>query len=794
MSQALCRRPALRAVSVLAVLLAVVAVSAPRLTAEDHGAAVQTELDGLAKASAAQRWVHYLPLLDALQNFPGDALPVIQKALPKADAGTKLVASAALILAQAPDPGKYTPLAKIGADTLVDLLENPPADLSEEDRMELSGVLMRSRLQLASYPDCTTRLLKLVKGDDKLSALTAARVLGSWRVDFDQSAAVVPLLSSKQADIRDSATIVACELALYEDEAPRVAIVQNLAEMAAYPNTLGDYASTLQRNISLEFRLRGVVEPRREPGKNGFVRADGEQLLRDIVDKITVCYVDEDKVDLQKLYEAAAIGMVDALDPFSAYLTQQDVEDTEEKLGGKYYGIGAYVGMRDGLFTIISPIYGSPADKAGLKSMDRIIKVDDVDIRNMSIEAIIKRLKGPAGTKVKLEFWRAGLTKPRALTVPRAEITVPSVIYGVLPGDIAYMRLTTFGEDTAADCRKALAAMNKDHDIRAVVVDLRNNPGGLLNTAVDVASLFLPKGDLVVYSQGRPLVFPKQEYFVKTDPIVSEPVGVLVNSGSASASEIVSGALHDHKRAFLVGEKTFGKGSVQQPFPMAATGDKTELKLTIAKYYLPNGECIHQKGIEPDIPIETPIIPGWKYDDFDKIAADKSVEKYFTQYYAANTALFDKLAFYDGGDVSQYPGFKDFYTALKTHLSQDDVRLLLRAEARNRYEANHHEELAFDIQEDTQLRRCLLELDRRHPELGLRKIEVYKNLDQEFKEKPQDKELEALLKEKDTGSATAPAPSPTPAPETAPEKASPFPQAPTVPAPPAPAPAPAPAH
>ncbi|HTL53372.1 MAG TPA: S41 family peptidase, partial [Planctomycetota bacterium] len=716
------------------------------LSAADHAAEAQAIVDTLAKADPASRWNNYPPLVVALQTYPDEAPPVLVKSLKDAPVGSKLVISAALVLAEMPDKDQVKPLGKVGGDQLVALLEGAANSLSQADRDEVTGILVRSRLQLAAWADGIARLKKLLEGKNKFSALAAARILNTWKITFDKEALVPPLLSDKDATLRNAATFAACELDLYHTNPNRVQVLQNLKEMAGFPNAMGDYAANMQRTIALEHRLMGQMEPRRKPGENGFVREDGEQLLRDITDLVTIYYADEEKIDLKKLYEQAAIGMVNALDPFSSYMTEQDVVDSSEKLEGKYYGIGAYVGMRDNLFTIISPIYGSPADKAGLKSMDRIIKVDDTDIRNMTLTAIIKRLKGPVDTAVKIEFWRRGLTKPRIITVKRAEIVVPSVIYGVLPGDIAYIRLTNFGQETAPDCKKAMIEMRKDHEIRGVVLDLRNNPGGLLTTAVGVSSLFLDKGKLVVFSQGRPLVNPKHEYFVEADPMITEPVAVLVNTGSASASEIVSGALHDHHRAFLVGEKTFGKGSVQQPFEMPATNKKTELRLTIAKYYLPNGECIHEKGIEPDIAIETPLIPGWKYDDFDKIVEDKSVEKYFDEHYKDNEAVFDKLAAYDGGDGSLYPDFKNFYASLKTHLGEDDVRLLLRAEARKRFQESHHQEFSFDVEEDTQLRRALLELDRKNANLGLRKIEVYKNLDKEFEEKVKNPDLAALLK------------------------------------------------
>lgn len=307
-------------------------------------------------------------------------------------------------------------------------------------------------------------------------------------------------------------------------------------------------------------------------------------------------------VNDRELIENAIRGMLEGLDPHSAYLDGEAYQELQEGTSGEFGGLGIEVGMEDGFIKVIAPIDDTPAQKAGIQTGDLIIKLDDTPVKGMSLNDAVKQMRGKPGTVITLTVIREGDEKPLVIAITRDVIKVKSVRHRTLEPGIGYLRISNFQLNTADDAQKDLEALINESggDLKGIVLDLRNNPGGILSAAIAISDLFLEQG-LIVYTEGR-VRDAKLRFSAKPSDILNgAPIIVLVNAGSASASEIVAGALQDHKRAIIMGEKTFGKGSVQTILPM--TNDSA-LKLTTAKYYTPSGRSIQAHGITPDITIE----------------------------------------------------------------------------------------------------------------------------------------------------------------------------------------------
>ena len=322
------------------------------------------------------------------------------------------------------------------------------------------------------------------------------------------------------------------------------------------------------------------------------------KIFGDVLSVIQGSYVEEPDVD--NLVQGAIKGMLQTLDPHSSYLTPDMLKQVEVETKGVFGGLGIEIGIKDGILTVIAPIDDTPAFRAGLKAGDKIVKIENESTRDMTVTDAVKKLRGEPGTKVTIWIMRDGLGEPRDYTITRDIIKIKSVKSKAMGDGIAYVKLIQFQQDSSAELEKALEAARKEKDgIRGLVLDLRNNPGGLLDQAVKVADEFIESG-LIVYTDGR-IESQKYKYFARKEGTwTGFPIVVLVNAGSASASEIVAGALQDHGRAILLGTKSFGKGSVQTILPLE---DGSALRLTTARYFTPNGRSIQAKGIEPDIVI-----------------------------------------------------------------------------------------------------------------------------------------------------------------------------------------------
>lgn len=313
--------------------------------------------------------------------------------------------------------------------------------------------------------------------------------------------------------------------------------------------------------------------------------------LGKVLAKINDVYVEE--IPSDTMTEAAVRGMSTILDPHTAYFAEKESEDLKIHTQAKFGGLGITIGVRENVLTVISPLSGTPAQRMGIQAGDRILEIDGKSTRGITVDDAVSKLRGTPGTQVTIKVWREGFTQPMPFAITREEIKIESVPYaGLLPGKVGYVKLTQFSEPTGAELEKALRDL-KAKGATSFILDLRFNPGGLLTQAVDVSEMFLPKGRLVVSTKGR-IMSQNTEMGSQRDPIVdtATPLVVLVNGGSASASEIVSGAVQDWDRGVVMGTQTYGKGSVQTIFPM---DQKHLLKVTTAFYYTPSGRCINKK-------------------------------------------------------------------------------------------------------------------------------------------------------------------------------------------------------
>jgi carboxyl-terminal processing protease len=313
-------------------------------------------------------------------------------------------------------------------------------------------------------------------------------------------------------------------------------------------------------------------------------------------------YVEDTKS--RDLVYGAIKGMLETLDPHSAFMPPEVYKEMQEETKGRFEGLGIEITLKDGILTVVTPIEGTPAFKAGILAGDLIVKIDGEPTKNLTLMDSVKRLRGPKGTKVTITIMREGFTKPKEVPLTREVIPVRSVRYELMDKHYGYIRLSHFQEKTDSEFGKAIKALEEENKgpLKGLILDLRNNPGGLLDQAVKVSDRFIDSG-VIVSIDGRREEQKMKFYAHAQGTMPRYPLVVLVNNGSASGAEIVAGAVQDLNRGLLVGTKTFGKGSVQTIFPLK---DGSGLRLTTAKYYTPNGRSIHNKGITPDIVVEPP--------------------------------------------------------------------------------------------------------------------------------------------------------------------------------------------
>jgi len=364
-------------------------------------------------------------------------------------------------------------------------------------------------------------------------------------------------------------------------------------------------SATVKSTVTLLFFLPLLLQPgTAHPAADDMQETyKNLEIFSNVLSIIQQNYVEE--IDAQEVIEGAIKGMLTSLDPHSSFMKPEHFKELQVETKGSFSGIGIEITIKDGILTVVSPIEDTPAFKEGIKAGDLFIKIDGRSTKDMSLMKAVKKLRGIKGTEVTISIHREGWSELQDITLVRDVIPLHSVRSKIIATDYAYIRITNFQTKTTADLKKALDEFNAEHDIKGLILDLRNNPGGLLDQSVKVADLFIDEG-VIVSTKGR---LKDQNMEVKAHSrgkTYKLPIVVLVNGGSASASEIVAGALQDHKRALILGTQTFGKGSVQTIIPM---NDGAGLRLTTARYYTPSGISIQAKGITPDviIPSQPPV-------------------------------------------------------------------------------------------------------------------------------------------------------------------------------------------
>ena len=321
-------------------------------------------------------------------------------------------------------------------------------------------------------------------------------------------------------------------------------------------------------------------------------------LFSEVLNEINKEYVEE--INQNDVMDAAINGVLQSLDPYSAYMSPEMFKEMQTETSGEFGGLGIEVGMERGVVKVISPIDNTPASRAGVKAGDYIVKINDIQVQGKSLTEAVELMRGPVGSDIEITVRRKGVKKAIVFTITREIIEITSVKAKYIDRGIGYLRLTSFNENSGDQIKNKIIEFNKKKDLRGYILDLRNNPGGLLSQAIRISDFFLENGE-IVSTKSRKKTENRRWFAKKGDLIKGKPLIVLTNYGSASASEIVAGALKDHKRAIIVGEHSYGKGSVQSIIPLK---NKGAIRLTISKYYLPSGKSISEVGVVPDIEIE----------------------------------------------------------------------------------------------------------------------------------------------------------------------------------------------
>lgn len=703
---------------------------------------------------------------------PEKNLDVFKDGLEKAckDAGPKARLCAALALRDVKNDATY-------GKTVLDLLKPVTKTEAEDVRAAAITVLGDDRLFnnriLPEVQKVVDEIAKdeLVQPLVRIEAALALYAVGSNAQRVTAKQVLEQFLQSTDRDLQQRGALALAEMNIEGGPAWQI-----LREIQDQPTDAGRraklYIQREERNREFTQMLARVVERSgNTPAAN-----DDFALLNELRRRIRAQHVRGGTVSDAELVQYAAKGMLAGLDPHSTFFTSEEYQRFFFDLNREYGGIGAFVNFdQDGDFSIVRPIYSGPAYKAGMKSGDKILEIDGWETSGHTTDEIISRLKGRPETPVTLKMFRPGLQKPEDLTIVRRQISVPAVNWAMVPGDIGYIELINFSQNISDELHGALADLQQK-GARGIVLDVRNNTGGYLTQARDIVEQFVAGKKLVVYTEGP--AEPRRNYYTaeRPRPVCELPVAVLTNNFSASASEITAGALQDLGRATIIGERSFGKGSVQNLFGLASDpGERFEdlnqdnswqegepyidankngkfdpgahIKLTVAKYYLPSGRCPHREfdkegrivdpgwGVTPDKVLdllENKPEDAWKNSAVLALLKKGVFREYVKKHIGANDKLFRELAEGDGGDVSKYPDFAEFYKSLDTRLSEDDVRRWLRYEVRDQVSdlrgAVYPGQRAMgDPQEDAQLQEAVRTLLAKVG-ADIRDIAAYKNV------------------------------------------------------------------
>ena len=591
----------------------------------------------------------------------------------------------------------------------------------------------------------------------RLAFAIAAHRQGGGSVQHSARKVMRSFLESSSPDLRAAGALALADIGDLETARPE------LERLSSQPGPNGRLAAAFLKNE----QLKAYYESRLRAQRNRLAEAqDKDRAPEDLaaidamIELITTRHIEGDVIKRAELIDAALDGMLRSLDQHSSYMNTKAFSSFQQDLQGEYGGIGAYVGVdrNDNLFTITQPIYSGPAYKADLRSDDKIVQIDDWPTHEHGIskdqDEIIRRLKGKPDTDVKLYVWRRGMdpdhidrpTEDMAVVVRRGFITIPTVKSDILPGDIGLVQLDQFSGVASQEVERALRELLAK-GAKSIVLDLRRNPGGLLSEARRVSDLFLPRDLLVVSTESR--LEDTETLKTRKRAAIPEdmPLVVMIDRFSASASEIVSGALQDHGRATLVGQRSFGKGSVQNLVSLGRDDEFEDenrngnhdnwekltvdwngngefdyaprAKLTIARYLLPTGRSIHRElddegnitslgGVTPEFIVQPKRYEAWRLEAMYDLQDERSVREWVHDNWQVHKELFIQLAYTDGKDPERYPGFDEFYDSLSTPLSKEDVRFMLRREMRRLAQDEHGSAYPRgDFEEDLQLQKAI---------------------------------------------------------------------------------------
>lgn len=584
-----------------------------------------------------------------------------------------------------------------------------------------------------------------------------------YEIDYDQDALSLlrKLLESRDPEVRKSVALALAEVDNFESGVRNI-----LRELKHEPTLRGRLAASLYHNNQLYEQLEKNLESGDEilPGADPQViikklqqqiakletqiedaRSAGNSKSRgknsvvdEVIELIRKKYVDPDRIDRRELLVEAIKGMARSLDGFSSFFDPEQAKRFLDDISGEYVGIGAQVNKpsTSAPLEIAKPIYGGPAYEAGILTGDKVYYIGGVSTKERSLPELVDKLKGPPGSEVVLKVRRKGWTEEKEFAITRRVIEVPSVTRQMLPGEIGLVKLTQFGEKSFSEFQDAVLGLENE-GMKGLIVDLRNNPGGMLKAAIDIVDMFIGAEDRPIVTQKGRDNEDETEDAIRTYPNEGErphyPLMVLVNQNSASASEIVSGALKDYNRAVVIGERTYGKGTVQTLFRLSPQareilgGGDPRLRLTIKYYYLPSDRCIHEVkdsegriihegGVEPNIEIVQEKIEPCEMQAIEKIRYRDEITDYVSERYKD---LKNLVLEGDNGELEKYPEFDEFYKVLDTTASKNNVRRLVRFHIRRKIEDELGRELAGDFQDDVQLQRAIFEvldeLDLDHP-------------------------------------------------------------------------------
>lgn len=668
----------------------------------------------------------------------------------------------ALFLAAARVYGE-DPDAELLQGVLISLLEAADSELI------MGGLSLIPQIGISAMDEdpraeLTNNLLEFAENENLAAALRVRAAMTAHRVALGRQ---VPraqrilsnFLQASDPGLRAEGALALAQLGVLKESSE---VLSELEALANNPGPHGQLAKALLKQERLrtyyDDKLRRAQAERSDMVDSGRIGKD-IKALEDLIAFVQAVHLEGDEFTREDLMAAAYQGVLGSLDRHSSYFAPKSFKRFEQDLEAEYGGIGAYVGIdrEDSLFTITRPLYSGPAYKAGMQTDDKIIRIGDWPTIGEKMDDVIKRLKGRPGTMVKLYVWRRGMdaglierpTEDMVIEVERGVITIPPVHHEMLPGKIGLVELTTFSKVASRQLVEAIDALQQQ-GAESFILDLRNNSGGLLKEARNVADIFLPKGKLVVSTAGKG---KERSWKTRARALVPEdvPVTVLINRFSASASEIVAGALQDHGRSTLVGQRSYGKGSVQNLFLLPGYQDDTfvdennnrrfdtweklatdhngngeydsapHIKLTIERYMLPTGRSIHRElddegnitspgGIEPDVNVEQIRRNSWEIVEMRRVQGTGKLREYVHTTYPGNEALFDKLAETDGDDCNAYPGFDGLFADLGTVLTKQDVRFLLRMEVRRKVQDARGSAFPMgDFQSDLQLQKAIAE-------------------------------------------------------------------------------------